>query len=579
MNQYLISTIIGLLFCVVSMAQSFKIDPSVSQKVAAQGMDDFIILVKDDTKLLTTIKGNKLQKAKHVFQALQNRAKRTQTRLQNDLKKWDVEFHALFIVNAICAKGDLLLLERLSMHPDVEKIIPNPKVQLEFPQEESYSLEQRGAIEWGILNMKADQLWDMGYKGKGVVVAGQDTGYDWEHPALKQQYRGNQGNSVDHNYNWHDAIHEINPMNDTINDPTLNPCGLDSAFPCDDNNHGTHTMGTVVGEDGENQIGVAPEAEWMACRNMERGYGTPFSYLECFEWFLAPTNLTNTNPRPALAPHVIVNSWSCPVVEGCTLDNFVLLEEAVNNLKASGIMVVVSAGNRGRNGCASVDTPAAIFENSFSVGAIASNDTIADFSSRGAVLVDGSRRLKPNVSAPGVGVLSAVRGGEYRRFSGTSMSGPHIAGLVALLISANPELAGQVEALEDIIEQSARPMGAEQDCGDTVGTNVPNNTYGYGNADAIAALELALQFSDTSQEIAPTFKVFPNPFQEIFWLETDDLSIKNVRILDASGRTLKTLIWEGNSSNEISLTGFPSGIYFYEIQSQKAFHYGKMVKL
>src|SRR5690606_6949367 len=192
---------------------------------------------------------------------------------------------------------------------------------------------------------------------------------------------------------------EINPFNAD----SINPCGLDSKVPCDDNGHGTHTMGTMIGLDGPNQIGVAPEATWCACRNMERGWGTPFTYLECFEWFLAPTDLNNQNPDPTKAPHVINNSWSCPQAEGCDSSNWMLLDMAVMNLRLAGTVVVVSAGNSG-SGCGSVSTPAAMFEGSFSVGATRENDTIAGFSSRGPVFVDGSLRLKPNVAAPGVSV-------------------------------------------------------------------------------------------------------------------------------------------------------------------------------
>ena len=126
------------------------------------------------------------------------------------------------------------------------------------------------------------QVWAMGYKGQGVVIAGEDTGYQWEHPALKNTYRGWDGTTADHNYNWHDAIHEISPLhNDPMPDPSLNSCGLDVQYPCDDGSHGTHTMGTMIGEEGPNQIGVAPGAKWMACRNMERGYGSPTTYIEC----------------------------------------------------------------------------------------------------------------------------------------------------------------------------------------------------------------------------------------------------------------------------------------------------------
>src|SRR5690606_13518356 len=160
---------------------------------------------------------------------------------------------------------------------------------------------------------------------------------EWDHPALRSKYRGAEGDAVSHDYNWHDAIHEINPLNgDSIIMPGNNPCGLDYPIPCDDSGHGTHTMGMLVGSDSAYQIGVAPDARWIGCRNMERGWGKPSTYLECMEWFLAPTDVNGENPDPTKAPHVINNSWSCPEVEGCNPDNFELLHQAVVNLRAAG---------------------------------------------------------------------------------------------------------------------------------------------------------------------------------------------------------------------------------------------------
>ena len=171
-----------------------------------------------------------------------------------------IKHRAFYIINAIQVKGDAQLLQTIAEFPEVKKINDNTPIKTEEPIIESHATP-RGptAIEWGIDMINADDVWAMGYNGQGVVVGGQDTGYDWTHPALTQKYRGN-GTTIDHNYNWHDAIHEISLLhNDSIIDPSNNPCGLDVLFPCDDipSHHGTHTMGTMVGEDGDNQIGVA----------------------------------------------------------------------------------------------------------------------------------------------------------------------------------------------------------------------------------------------------------------------------------------------------------------------------------
>jgi subtilisin family serine protease len=297
---------------------------------------------------------------------------------------------------------------------------------------------------------------------------------------MLEMYRGWDGDSADHDYHWHDAIHSGGGV-----------CGANSTVPCDDFGHGTHTMGTMVGDDGgNNQIGMAPGAKWIGCRNMDVGNGTPTTYSECFEWFIAPTDLAGQNPDPAMAPHVINNSWSCPPSEGCTSPG--ILQAVVENCRAAGIVVVVSAGNTSSGApCSSIDDPAALYDAAFTVGATTNTDTIAPYSDRGPVTIDGSNRMKPDISAPGTGVTSSVPGGGYGSSTGTSMAGPHVAGLVALLISAKPELAGEVDQIEQIIRDTAFEPSFGGQCG--VGAGVfPNNTFGAGRIDALAAVQLAL---------------------------------------------------------------------------------------
>lgn len=583
MRNALLITLILLTTSLLSFAQLPKFEKLETELWArfdaTEKPLEVIILMKNATqKELIIPSGSKIQRAEIVFQQLQKQSKMSQRALQAWLTQNEISYRSLYIINALLVEADRDLLRTLSYRTDVEKIIYNVPVPLQTVEANNAEVELRNVIEWGIKNIKADEVWKLGYLGEEVVVGGQDTGYEWEHPALIEQYRGNRGDVIDHNYNWHDAIHEINPLNDTINDPSLNPCGLDVFFPCDDNNHGTHTMGTAVGEAPDNQIGVAPKAEWIGCRNMERGYGTPFTYLECFEWFLAPTNLLNENPRPDLAPHVIVNSWGCPEIEGCSPDNFALLQAAIKNLRASGVVVVVSAGNSGFRGCGSVNTPSAIFEESFSVGAIQQNDTIANFSSRGPVTVDGSNRIKPNVAAPGVGVRSAIRNDGYASFSGTSMAGPHVAGTVALMINANPELAGQVEVIESILEETAVSMLPELICNPDLETKELNNSYGHGRIDALAAVERALFLSNTTTVPRKSkFDLFPNPTNGQIQLRASDQQRRIVRLYHSNGQFILKQVWEQSDLLTLDVTHLADGLYVCQIQEGEKVFYEKLV--
>lgn len=580
----LLTFLFALLFS-ISFGQNPEgnIDPILLEKTAGGAETEFIVVMNEQADIAPA-KGlkSKAEKARYVFEKLHLTAEKSQTGIRDYLQNMGVPFQSLFIINALKVNAGPELLLQLADRPDVKAIVDNPAIRLDRPFTEG---KENGArtIEWGLEKINADDVWAMGIRGQGVTVGGQDTGYEWTHPALKNSYRGydSASDTVDHNYNWHDAIHEINPLNnDSLPDPANNPCGLDSQEPCDDHNHGTHTMGTMVGLDAENEIGVAPEAKWCGCRNMERGWGSPFSYLECFQWFMAPTDLDNTNPDPSKSPDVIANSWYCPPEEGCTPGNFLVMNLAVQNLRLAGTVVVVSAGNSGPS-CSSISAPPAMFDAAFAVGATNSEDTIAGFSSRGPVTIDGSMRLKPDISAPGVGVRSSIRFGGYASFSGTSMAGPHVAGVVALMISANPDLAGQPDLIEDILRQTAVPLTTDQECGGIPGTEVPNHTYGYGRVDALAAVEKAIelgQLNATTSALPPSFRVYPNPTSGSFFVASQNShDSASLELFSASGQHLMTDSWQNAGIREVQLPATASGLVFYRIIADGKVITGKLV--
>ena len=240
------------------------------------------------------------------------------------------------------------------------------------------------------------------------------------------------------------------------------------------------------------------------------------------------------------------------------------MEDAVNNLRAAGIVVVVSAGNDGGRGCSSISNPAAVFAGSFTVGATNSKDSIARFSSRGPVTIDGSNRMKPDVSAPGVQVLSQLPDSSYAAWNGTSMAGPHVAGLVALMISANPKIAGYVETIEDIIRQQAIPKTQPWDSCDIDGHAVPNNIYGHGRINALAAVKEAIAWISTESKDNPfpTIKII-SPVSDNLLIHASGLEFSRLSIIDAAGRNYGNLNVNNKSHNVASLI---KGLYFLQVE-------------
>ncbi len=461
-----------------------KVDPWVLN-TASENDSEFLVFLSSQADLSTAaILPTKLEKGTYVYQTLTSFAARTQPPLIAELNSLGVEYRPYWIANMIWVRGGLTTVQLLAQRLDVAHLYANPHVKLDAPRLQTSSLSSPQGIEWNIIKVKAPEVWAMGFTGQGVVIGGQDTGYQWDHPALINQYRGWNGMSIDHNYNWIDATSQH------------------SQVPIDPYGHGTHTMGTMVGDDGgSNHIGMAPGARWIGCRNMDAGgVGSPATYSACYQWFVAPTRLDGTLPRPDLAPDVINNSWGCPPSEGCTDPNVLLT--VVQNLIAAGIVTAHSAGNSG-SACGSVTDPAAIYDESFTVGATDSGDQIASFSSHGPVMIDGSNRPKPDISAPAENVRSCVPGNGYASNSGTSMASPHVAGLVALLISAHPELRGQVDQIETTIEQSALHI-SWTGCSSS---GVPNNAYGWGRIDAVAAVgtvnQLQLEKVASAESVLP----------------------------------------------------------------------------
>jgi serine protease AprX len=454
-----------------------KIAPWVVEQTANGQQAEFLVVLADQADLSPAAAlRTKAEKGRFVHDALWNKAHITQGAILQWLRERSIEHQSFYIVNAILVKGSREIAEALASRPDVARVEGNPVIHndLPHPVEGPVQPEAPVTIEPGITYTHAPDVWAMGFTGQNIVIASADTGVRWTHNALKPHYRGWDGAVADHDYNWHDSIH----------DSVGNPCGNDSPVPCDDFFHGSHTTGTAIGDDGAgNQIGMAPGAKWIGCRNMDAGNGTPARYIECMEFFLAPYPIGGGQGDPTKAPDITINSWGCPPSEGCSVNT---LQAAVEAQAAAGIMMVVAAGNSGSS-CSTVVDPPSLYEASYTVGAlITGSDAIASFSSRGPVTLDGSGRIKPDITAPGTITRSASNSSDsaYTTASGTSMATPHISGAMALLWSAHPELRHQIVASRDALNNTAVPIASTQ-CG---AAGPPNSVYGWGRVDIAAAV-------------------------------------------------------------------------------------------
>jgi subtilisin family serine protease len=455
--------------------------------------DGFLIVLEQQADLASA-RGIAEREARlrEVYETLVETAERTQRPLREELDGIGVSYRPYYVVNMIRVDGHRWLMDRFEGRPEVAQVILNPNVR-KYPRRVPIPYvgggEPTDGPQENLAAIHADEAWALGIEGSGIVVGGQDSGYDWDHPALKSHYRGWDGQQADHDYSWHDAW-----------DGTR--------VPFDDGSHGTHTMGTVLGDDGAgNRTGAAPKAEWIGCRNMRRGLGNPGSYAECMEFLLAPYPLGGdpfADGDVSRAAHVTNNSWGCPRIEGCFPET---LRRGVEALRAAGIMMVVSAGNEGP-ACGTATSPPANYDAAFSVGATTNAGNVVGFSSRGPV--DGL--MKPDIAAPGELVRSSVPGGGYAYAGGTSMAGPHVAGTVALIWSADGDLIGDIDATEALLCATAVSKPVDRACTlDSAAqgplasliptpacacggvTGVPNNVYGCGLVDAGAAVRRALE--------------------------------------------------------------------------------------
>ena len=529
-----------LAFAFPALLRAATIEPALLAALQQQGKAEFVIQLAEKADLSAVQNAaSKEEKGERTVAALKAAAARSQPAVSALLDARGMAHRGHWVANAIVTQGTLADVQALAALPQVAAVfevrsnvdalspyIRRQRQKLEAAtaraEAENYGAKAMGIPEDGILRVHAPEVWALGFTGKGVVVGDHDIGVQWDHPALKKKYRGwdEATQKATHAYNWRNAFGAA----DAFYCP-------DPGIPCDPNSHGTHTTGTMVGDDGAgNRIGMAPDAKWMACRSLldpVLGVGTVPTYMDCMEWQLAPYPEGDPDAAdPAMGPDVISNSWGC--LEACAPP---VLKATNDAIYEAGQVQVVSAGNDGQGtvegeggeaSCSTLAFPLSVYESSFTVGANDVSDEMASFSSLGPVLSDASMRLKPNVTAPGVDTRSSLDNGDYGELSGTSMAGPHVAGMIALVMSAEPRLKGRPADVRLLVERTANPtVGTTETastCGGTAATTIPNNIFGHGRIDALAAvlarpkLEIGVT-APASVAVGEVFSVFVNARQ------------------------------------------------------------------
>lgn len=389
------------------------------------------------------------------------------------LEERNLEFKSFWIVNTILVKNaSPELISTLMKVPDV--------IELEADKDSAFIIdpmvhttnaprENLRAPDWNVEIIRAPAVWNV-TQGEGITVAGIDTGVRYTHQALIDSYRGNNGGSFDHDYNWFD------------------PRG--QRVPFDNNGHGTHTMGTICGSEASG-VGVAPKARWIAAKGCASSSCATADLLASAEWVICPTRQGGGTPDCSKGADLVSNSWGGGRGSSTYRD---IVEAWIE----AGSVPLFSQGNSGSS-CSTANSPGDLGI-VIGVGSTDRNDALSSFSSRGPGVGTNTHPLqKPDIAAPGEQVRSAYNTGDsaYASLSGTSMACPAAAGLTALLMSANPRLS--VDQIREIITKTAEtklppPKGGSTSCSGVSYDQIPNYHYGFGRIDAVAAFEAALKY-------------------------------------------------------------------------------------
>jgi len=492
--------LVGMIFSLVQPANAMvqqaaseqtldKVEPLLLATLEAKGSTDIVVLMSEHADL-SAAQDMKDWNARgwYVYNTLREFAAASQKPVIDYLEANGYSYKSFFAGNEVHVTGaGIQAVSALATLPSVDYIRTprtayiEPKINLtpaEVPQGDVIN-----AYDWGIPDTNADDFWTtFGIQGSGILVANIDTGVQWDHSALDQSYKC-----------------ATDPSNAACwLDPNTSDCTGTSGGPCDNNGHGTHTMGTMVGDDDPTltyQVGMAPDATWIACKGCATNSCSDADLNACADWILAPGG------NAANRPHVVNNSWG-----GGGGDNW--YESKVQAWYAAGIFPAFSAGNAGPT-CSSLGSPGD-YQVSFGSASHQESRAISSFSSRGPSAAFGhDPYTKPNISAPGDYICSSVPGNSWDcSYSGTSMASPHSAGAVALLWSCNPGLIGQMTATFELLQDTA-DTAPDGSCG-APEDGEGNYTFGYGYLNVLAAGNVACSTGTLSGTVTDN-ALTPNP--------------------------------------------------------------------
>ncbi|MCD4739126.1 MAG: S8 family serine peptidase [Anaerolineae bacterium] len=473
-----------------SASGPMQLEPAVSAALAAAGSGGYLIYLRQRPDLSPAPQMEWKERGRFVAHALQETAKNSQESVRAYLDSQGASYQAFWVDNVIAVENSTYeTFWGLTSAPEIWAIRARRTPILYEPSITQPAAFTLAGIESNLTHVQVDRVWnELGITGTGMTVANIDTGVRYTHQALVEQYRGNTGSGFEHNHNWWDPY-------------------TGSSAPHDGHGHGSHTMGTMVGADGgDNQIGMAPGAQWIACAGFDSsGNDTDVGLLECAQFMVAPWDLNREHPNPDLRPIVVNNSWG-----DCDQSIDPWYQDVINTWHAAGIYPVFSNGNSGNCGYSrppglnTVGNPAR-YGNVSGIGSTGtSNGEYATHSNWGptddadTINPRSYTHLKPQVLAPGVAVRSAYKHSEssYVRMTGTSMSSPHVSGPIALLWEAAPCLLGDYAGTETLIEETATPLPYATGQGDEGPGNVPNHATGWGEINAYAAVQAGIEYCE-----------------------------------------------------------------------------------